>query len=380
MMTPDDKREEQTPVSTPAADTTETNTEAETNEQQPINPLDMYIGNAEQRISSLTDEIKALQERQTASSENLAKIQSNIDEARKNRTSLMGSIIEKQKPVYDENKERRLRGAAIINSFGDMLSAAVRGYHAYGKGGAGVVTKAPLSPAMEEVAKINEMQQKYLNEHKAWENLDLNWKMQQAEEGIAAAEALYTKEQAVQKQINDKIEALRQQGVKITDDVRAKIADFYMKQYQKAVDTESKKEYELWLRQNRLGQYAPKKGGGGGGGSKTIKQSDKAKYYERVHGEGAYKWTDLADEEKKQTNAKAEDDFATNVYAALVKEGANADDYIDKINALADFGYTAESILEDFQGYAGTLAEFLDDTYETIQYLLILGKIGRAHV
>ena len=373
MMTPDDKREEQTPVSTPAADTTETNTEAETNEQQPINPLDMYIGNAEQRISSLTDEIKALQERQTASSENLAKIQSNIDEARKNRTSLMGSIIEKQKPVYDENKERRLRGAAIINSFGDMLSAAVRGYHAYGKGGAGVVTKAPLSPAMEEVAKINEMQQKYLNEHKAWENLDLNWKMQQAEEGIAAAEALYTKEQAVQKQINDKIEALRQQGVKITDDVRAKIADFYMKQYQKAVDTESKKEYELWLRQNRLGQYAPKKGGGGGGGSKTIKQSDMAKYYERVHGEGAYEWTDLADEEKKQTNAKAEDDFATNVYAALVKEGANADDYIDKINALADFGYTAESILEDFQGYAGTLAEFLDDTYETIQYALTIG-------
>ena len=373
MMTPDDKREEQTPVSTPAADTTETNTEAETNEQQPINPLDMYIGNAEQRISSLTDEIKALQERQTASSENLAKIQSNIDEARKNRTSLMGSIIEKQKPVYDENKERRLRGAAIINSLGDMLSAAVRGYHAYGKGGAGVVTKAPLSPAMEEVAKINEMQQKYLNEHKAWENLDLNWKMQQAEEDIAAAEALYTKEQAVQKQINDKIEALRQQGVKITDDVRAKIADFYMKQYQKAVDTESKKEYELWLRQNRLGQYAPKKGGGGGGGSKTIKQSDMAKYYERVHGEGAYEWTDLADEEKKQTNAKAEDDFATNVYAALVKEGANADDYIDKINALADFGYTAESLLEDFQGYAGTLAEFLDDTYETIQYALTIG-------
>lgn len=372
-MTPDDKREEQTPVSTPAADTTETNTEAETNEQQPINPLDMYIGNAEQRISSLTDEIKALQERQTASSENLAKIQSNIDEARKNRTSLMGSIIEKQKPVYDENKERRLRGAAIINSLGDMLSAAVRGYHAYGKGGAGVVTKAPLSPAMEEVAKINEMQQKYLNEHKAWENLDLNWKMQQAEEDIAAAEALYTKEQAVQKQINDKIEALRQQGVKITDDVRAKIADFYMKQYQKAVDTESKKEYELWLRQNRLGQYAPKKGGGGGGGSKTIKQSDMAKYYERVHGEGAYEWTDLADEEKKQTNAKAEDDFATNVYAALVKEGANADDYIDKINALADFGYTAESLLEDFQGYAGTLAEFLDDTYETIQYALTIG-------
>ena len=376
----DKYEEEYTPMRTPKAqeEATEQTTpqvEDQTTQQQSINPLDIYIGNAEQSISYLTDEVKAWQEKQNASADNLAKMKADMDEARKNRTSLMGSIIEKQKPVYDENKERRLRGAATINSLGDMLSAAVRGYHAYGKGGAGVVTKAPMSSAMEEVNKINEMQQKYLNEHKAWENLDLKWKAQQADADIAAAEALYTQEKAVHDKIENKIDELRKQGVKITDDLRNKIADFYMDQHLAELDIEREKELALWKKQNGITSSggSGRRSSGGGGGSNTIKQSDKAKYYERVHGEGTYKWTDLADEEKKQTNAKAEDDFATNVYAALVKEGANADDYIDKINALADFGYTAESLLEDFQGYAGTLAEFLDETYETIEYALAVG-------
>ena len=370
----DKYEEEYTPMRTPKTQE-EATEQTQPQAQQSINPLDMYISNAEQSISSLSNEVKALQEKQNASAKNLEELQTNYKEALKNKTSVIGSLVEKQKPKYDEDKERRLRGAAIINSLGDMLSAAVRGYHAYGKGGAGVVPKAPMSPAMEEVNKINEMQQKYLNEHKAWENLELNWKAQLADADIAAAEALYTQEKAVHDKIEKKVDELRKQGVKITDNLRNKIADFYMDQYKEELDIKREKDLALWKKKNGITSSggSGRRSSGGGGGSKTIKQSDKAKYYERVHGEGAYKWTDLADEEKKQTNAKAEDDFATNVYAALVKEGANADDYIDKINALADFGYTAESILEDFQGYAGTLAEFLDDTYETIQYLLILG-------
>lgn len=369
----DKYQEEYTPMRTPAEETAPQQT-TEVVETQPQTAMEIAMAPYMSEVNSISQQMDDLQKQHDeVRAEEESRLQK-MHEARQKGMSLFGTLVEKQKPVYDENKEKRMRNAAIIQSLGDVLSAAARGYFAYNKKGAGVVPKAPMSNAFEGVQKINEMQNKYLNEKKAWDALDLQWKRQQADADAEAAEALYTSAKEARKEISKRIDELRERGITITDKVKDMVATQVMEEYNDQREIEQEKELALWEKANGIGQSSSRgRRSSGGGGSKTIKQSDKAKYYERVHGEGAYEWTDLADEEKKQTNAKAEDDFATNVYAALVKEGANADDYIDKINALADFGYTAESLLEDFQGYAGTLAEFLDDTYETIQYALTIG-------
>ena len=297
-------------------------------------------------------------------------------EARQKGVSAFGAFVEKQKPTYDANKEKRMRNAAIIQSLGDVLSAASRGYFAYNKRGAGVVPKAPNSNGFESVNKISEMQEKYRNEHKAWQDLNLQWENIKNANEVEAARELYDISKSAQDAIDQRIKELRERGIKITDDIRDTITALTLGEYKKDLDMEREKEFIQWQKKNKVGPYAPKKTTSGGGrvpAPKPITQSDKAKYYERIYGDSAYKWGDLTDDEKKQLNTKAEDDFITNVYAALVKEGTNADDYIGKINALADFGYTAESLLEDFQGWSGTLAEFLDSTYEIIQYMQAIG-------
>lgn len=180
-------------------------------QEQPKDPLANIIQPYEDGKTSFAGE---LEKQQKAEAEGKAKVDSlttGVQNAIANKASVLGSIVEKRKPKYDENKEKRMRNAAIIQSLGDVLTAAVKGVHAYGKRGAGVVPKGAPSNAMEGVAKINDMQKKYLEQRKAWEGLELSWAQQKADDEIAAAEALLArgeKDYAAAKENREKTEAL----------------------------------------------------------------------------------------------------------------------------------------------------------------------------
>ena len=121
-------------------------------------------------------------------------------EALKNRTSVMGSLLQKQKPQYDEKKEKRLRNTAIAQSVGDMLSAATRGIFAFNKKGAGYVPKVEGNSALKSIEAINEMQEEYRRRNEAWRGLDLKYRSAQADAEVEAARQLLTAgDEAVEK-------------------------------------------------------------------------------------------------------------------------------------------------------------------------------------
>lgn len=114
------------------------------------------------------------------------------NDAQKNGYSAMLGILDSSKPKYDEKKERRLRSAAIIQSLGDMLSAAARGYFAYRGGGKGqgyVPNITPNSP-LKSLEEISRMQKEYQQRDEAWRNMRLNLDIKNEEAKQAAAAKL----------------------------------------------------------------------------------------------------------------------------------------------------------------------------------------------
>ena len=124
--------------------------------------------------------------------ERTAKQRQAVSDALSRGTSLMGSLLQEQKPQYDEKKEKRLRNTAIAQSVGDMLSAAAQGIFAFNKKGAGYVPKVEGNSALKSIEAINEMQEEYRRRNEAWRGLDLKYKKAQADAEIEAARQLLT--------------------------------------------------------------------------------------------------------------------------------------------------------------------------------------------
>ncbi len=144
----------------------------------------------------LVSKLDAIKRQDEDDRKRIEEMKAQIKTAQDNHTSLRNAMIAKQEPVYDEAREKRLRSSAIIRSLGDMLTAATKGFIAYGKNGAGVVPQGTPSNAMESLNKINDMQQKYLKERKAWEALNVKWEQEKADADIEAKKALLTAEEA----------------------------------------------------------------------------------------------------------------------------------------------------------------------------------------
>lgn len=161
-------------------------------ESTPQTAADMYgsIG------ASIADELQREDARVAASEARAAERRQRLEEAQKNRTSLLGAIIQERKPKYDADKERRLRNRAIVQSLGDMLSAAVVGVNAFGKRGAGHVTPLNSESALASLNEINRMREEYRQRGEEWRDLELNYRQALADDEVAAAQALLTKEEA----------------------------------------------------------------------------------------------------------------------------------------------------------------------------------------
>lgn len=114
-------------------------------------------------------------------------------DALNNKESVMGALLQKQKPVYDAGKEKRLRNNAIIQSFGDLLTEATKGAFAYNKkNGAGVYIPREKDYALNDINEINRMREEYLKRNEAWKALDYEMEAENAVAKVAGADALRT--------------------------------------------------------------------------------------------------------------------------------------------------------------------------------------------
>lgn len=329
-----------------------------------ISPYAMHM----QELESIGAQQEALQAKADARQASIDELQRRINEAKAKQMSVFSAFVDSQKPKYDEKKEKRMRNRAMIMAFGDILAEASKGYFAYNKKGAGVVPKGTSSNALEEVNKISEMQKKYLEEKKAWDNLNMDWQAKRAQAEIDAAEALLTNEEKYQAKIEERIEKLRERGIKITDGIRDAIAEQVMKEYNMALEEESKRGHELWLRENRLGQYAPPKVRVGTPAAKEEKaeMDELVKIYGRLHGYGAdgvTEWGDLLPSEQKGYYEIAPNDAATVVCKQLLNEGLLMGDAENIIQEVINSGQSIENLFYDWAtsrtGY--TLREYLEE-------------------
>lgn len=322
-----------TPEQTRTAQTTPEQT------QEIVSPYAMHM----QELGSIGAQQEVLQAKYDARQAKINDMQKRINEAKANKMSVLSALVEKQKPVYDEKKEKRMRNRAMIQAFGDVLAEASKGYFAYNKMGAGVVPKNTPSNALEEVNKISKMQKKYLDEKKAWDTLNMDWQTKKTQADIDAKEALLTKEEKYQDKIEDRIEKLRERGIKITDGIRDAIAEQVMKEYNDAREMEDKKNYQLWLRDNKLGQYAPSKArsGGGGGGSyakqvaaqKKAADNEKLKVWGRVYGTDP---KDMLNVEKERAISEYDSDIRVAVFNVLLSEGVSSEEALSMIEEIGD--------------------------------------------
>lgn len=116
------------------------------------------------------------------------------DNAITNKTSVLNTIFEEYKPKYDEDKEKRLRQRAVIQSLGDMLSAAAVGVHAYGKRGMGYVPQMGEGSHLKSLEEINRMKEDYRKANEAWKEFEIKRKIADEDAKVSAADALLTVE------------------------------------------------------------------------------------------------------------------------------------------------------------------------------------------
>lgn len=336
---------------------------------EPASPFAMHM----QELGSIGAEMEALQAKRDARQAALNDMQKRINDAKANQMSVLSAFVQQQKPVYDEKKEKRMRNRAMIQAFGDVLAEASKGYFAYNKKGAGVVPRSTPSNALEEVNKISEMQKKYLDEKKAWDTLNMDWQSKKTQADIDAAEALLTKEEKYQEKIEDRIEKLRERGVTITDGIRDAVAEQVMKEYNDAREEQMDREHELWLKQNKLGQYAPSKAksGGGGGYAKQVaaQNNEKLKIWGRVHNVDP---EDMLDMEKEQALSEYDNDISVAVHNVLVSEGVSSDEALSLIANIGDEEILLQYVTEWEnipKEERGTLTGFIKDLSGMVDYI-----------
>lgn len=202
------------------------------------------IGVAQQiyqaQFDSLGDQYAAEQAAVSAQQATYNAQRRKVEEARKNGTSVANALFEEQKPKYDENKEKRLRNRAIVQSLGDMLSAVAMGAHAYGKKGAGYVPKTTSSGHLDSLAEINRMREEYRKKGEEWKALSLKRKEAELANEIAAQEKLLAVEDAKLTAARTKAEATRKAQADLLNAWNKSVADYYIDYDKKTREAEQK--------------------------------------------------------------------------------------------------------------------------------------------
>lgn len=142
----------------------------------------------------------ARQKKYAAAQERTQRQREAVNEALQNGTSVWNSLLEKQRPVYDKDKEKRLRNRAIIQSLGEILSSTAKGAIAFGRNGMGYVPQSADSGHFKSLEEMNRLQEEYAKRKEAWRELALKTRAQQADNEVAAARALLKAYEADEKE------------------------------------------------------------------------------------------------------------------------------------------------------------------------------------
>lgn len=143
---------------------------------------------------SLAKEAETYQGALDAKKQRVEEAKTARDEAIANKTSVLSTIFEEYKPKYDEDKEKRLRQRAVIQSLGDMLSAAAVGVNAYGKRGMGYVPQMGEGSHLKSLEEINRQKEEYRKAKEAWKEFEIKRKIADEDAKVSAADALLTAE------------------------------------------------------------------------------------------------------------------------------------------------------------------------------------------
>lgn len=339
--------------------------------QEPASPFAMHM----QELGSIGAEMEALQAKRDARQAYINDMQKRINDAKANQMSVFSAFVQQQKPEYDEKKEKRMRNRAMIQAFGDVLAEASKGYFAYNKKGAGVVPTSTPSKALEEVNKISEMQKKYLNDKKTWDNLNFEWQQKKSQADIDAADALLAKEEKYQEKLEKRIDELRKRGVEITD----KIIDQKVAKLIKIEDEERDNQNTIALHEEmkakKLGQYAPSKARSGGGGGyakqvaaqKKAADNEKLKVWGRVYDIDPQ---DMLNTEKERALSEYDNDIRVATFNVLLSEGVSSDEALSLIQNIGN----DDRLLEYYTEWANseediTLSELITDLSDDTDYI-----------
>lgn len=295
-------------------------------EQTTTSDLPTYIQPFIPQMQSFATQLEQAQQTEEEALEERRQAAQRVRDAITNRQSVIGNIVEARKPVYDEDKEKRARAAVTIQALGDVLAAATKGAIAYGKRGAGVVPVGTPSNAMEGVAKINEMQQKYLERKKAWDDLSFNWSKQQTQDAVDAEQALQTLADDRYKAAREDRRAAAKQLQDWYGDMTKTISETERRRIEADEELERDKELLKWRYKNG---YVTR--GGSGGGRKKDPEKDYTdqdlatiylRYNEQYDDNGSARgYKDYTSSEQKSLVSNAKKHPQTMIHYTLLKEG-----------------------------------------------------------
>lgn len=199
----------------------------------------------------------ARQKEYAAAQERTQRQREAVNEALQRGTSVWNSLLEKQKPVYDVDKEKRLRNRAIIQSLGDILSSTAKGAIAYGRKGMGYVPQSADSGHFKSLEEMNRLQEEYAKRKEAWRELALTSRAQQAQNEVAAAQALLKAYEADEKEAGRELtDARKATRTAVSDVAKAGI---------RADEKAEERRWRVEDREDRQASTAAIKALGGGG-------------------------------------------------------------------------------------------------------------------
>jgi hypothetical protein len=190
-------------------------------------------------------EMQAAQEKQEQRHKDYTDAVEAFNKAQAEGHSGMLALLDANRPKYDKDKEKRLRNTAIIQSLGDMLTNAARGFFAFRKGkGQGYVPNIADNSPLRSLEELNRMRKEYQEREEAWKTLKLNFDIQQEQAKIAAAEKLATRAYEEVKRGDDALQKYKELALKYGQDV----AEFFAKQI--FADAEAEREREFKAKEN----------------------------------------------------------------------------------------------------------------------------------
>ncbi|MBO5018163.1 MAG: hypothetical protein J6C56_04800 [Alistipes sp.] len=173
--------EEATPTTEETTPMTTATTEAttpETEEEAYVPPIYGYVAQKQAEAERANaDAAELLQRYKTA--------QANGDSA-------IMALMQSAEPKRKEDEEKRLRNIAKIQAFGDILSAAARGYFAFRDKGARYVPNVPLNSPFKSIEDLNRLQAEYQQRKEKWDADMLQFNLGRERDKVAAAQALAT--------------------------------------------------------------------------------------------------------------------------------------------------------------------------------------------